>query len=127
MIFDTDVLIWFSKKHPGAGQAIAAARQRFIALQTALEFLQGSPNQTLMTERRRFLNDFEFDILPLNENIGHRAMIYIEAHALAHGLRSGDALIAATAVENGMTLCTANAKHFRTIKELDLKVIKAGS
>jgi len=125
VIFDTDILILFSRKHAGAGSAIAGAPQRCVALQTALEFLQGSPNQGLMTERKRFLHDFEFEILPLSQNIGHRAMIYIEEHALAHGLRSADALIAATAVENGMTLCSANAKHFRAIKDLSLKIIKA--
>ena len=37
-------------------------------------------------------------------------------------MRAGDAIIAATATENGMQLSTGNAKHFKPIKELELKV-----
>jgi predicted nucleic acid-binding protein len=58
------------------------------------------------------------------ENIGHRASIYIEEHILSSGLRSGDAIIAATAAENNMPLFSSNTKHFRMIKELKLKVFK---
>lgn len=67
---------------------------------------------------------FDFIVLPLTENIGHRALIYIEEYALSHGLRAGDAIIAATAAENSMALVSGNAKHFKPIKELKLKVFK---
>jgi predicted nucleic acid-binding protein len=43
---------------------------------------------------------------------------------MSHGLRAGDALIAATAAENNLELVTSNAKHFKTIKELRIKVFK---
>jgi len=39
-------------------------------------------------------------------------------------IRAGDAIIAATAVEHHLPLSTANTKHFRPIKELELKVFK---
>ena len=35
-----------------------------------------------------------------------------------------DAIIAATASENGMPLATGNAKHFKVVKELVLKIFK---
>ena len=38
---------------------------------------------------------------------------------------AGDAIIAATATENGMPLSTGNAKHFKSVKELELKVFKS--
>ena len=40
------------------------------------------------------------------------------------GLRAGDAIVAATAVENDLPLCSANEKHYRVIKDLVLKVLK---
>jgi predicted nucleic acid-binding protein len=63
-------------------------------------------------------------VLPLTENIGHRALVYIEEYGISSGMRAGDALVAATAVENGMTLATCNAKHFRSVKDLDLHILK---
>jgi predicted nucleic acid-binding protein len=51
-------------------------------------------------------------------------LIYVEEYTLSSGVRSGDAIIAATAVENNMILSSSNKKHFKIIKELQLKVFK---
>ena len=67
---------------------------------------------------------FGFIVLPLTENIGHRASIYVEEYTLSSSIRAGDAIIAATAVENNMTLSSSNVKHFKVIKELKLKAFK---
>jgi predicted nucleic acid-binding protein len=49
-------------------------------------------------------------------------MVYIEEYALASGLRAADALIAATATENNLTLTSGNGKHFKPIHGLRLKI-----
>ena len=89
-----------------------------------MELLQGAREKRQHEHTLDFLREYSVQILPLSENVGHRAAIYIEEYSLSHGLRAGDALIAATATENGLTLCTSNAKHYRTIKELKLRVFK---
>ncbi len=63
-------------------------------------------------------------MLPLTEAIGHRATVYVEQLSLSHGLHANYAIIAATAIEHAEPFCTANAKHFRPIHELDLHVLK---
>ena len=42
--------------------------------------------------------------------------------ALSHGLHALHALIAATAIENGLTLVSKNRKHFQMISGLSLEM-----
>lgn len=124
MLFDTDILIWVQRGNHLAAALVEKEEKRCISVLTYMELLQGAREKRQHEYILDFLHEFNFQILPLSENIGHRAAIYIEEYSLPHGLRAGDALIAATATENGVTLCTTNVKHYRPIKELKLKVFK---
>jgi predicted nucleic acid-binding protein len=66
----------------------------------------------------------EFRVLPLSESIGATATALIERHALAHGIQVTDALVAATAIEAQEPLCSANAKHFRPVRQLTLDTFR---
>ncbi len=124
MIFDTDVLIWVQRGNQKAARLIDRTEDRLLSIYSHLELLQNAKNKDQNRRINDFLTTFGFTILPLTENIGHRASIYIEEYTLSRGLRAGDAIIAATAVENNMTLVSGNARHFRPIKELKLKIFK---
>lgn len=124
MLFDTDIFIWLQRGSAHAAQLVNANHERHISVYSYMEFLQGSQDSRQMTLNQSFLRDMEFSILPLTQNIGHRASIYIEQYALGKGLRAGDAIIAATAMEYGLTLATANAKHYRFIDQLTIKLLK---
>ena len=124
MIFDTDIFIWAQRGNQKAARLINRAEERYLSIYSHLELLQSAKNRLQHDYTKDFLTSFGFVVLPLTENIGHRALIYIEEYALSHGLRAGDAVIAATAAENGMILVSSNAKHFKPIKDLKLKVFK---
>ncbi len=124
MIFDTDIFIWIQRGSSKAANLLDKDYERLLSVHSYMELLQGAKDKKQHHYIIDFLKDFGFKILPLSENIGHRAAIYIEEYSLSHGLRAGDAIVAATATENGLTLCSSNAKHFRPIKELRLKVFK---
>ena len=124
MIFDTDILIWIQRKNRKAAQLVDKESERFISILTYMELLQGAKNKHQQEYSLDFLKQLDFVTLPLTENIGHRAAIYIEQYALSHGLRAADALIAATAAENGLELCSSNEKHFGPITGLKLNVFK---
>lgn len=51
-----------------------------------------------------------------------RAYYLMKTHARSDGLRTFDALIAATALEEGLGLATKNRKHFRMITGLNIDV-----
>jgi len=122
MIFDTDIFIWVQRGNEKAAKVMQRAEERFLSIQTYMELLQCAKNKTQHKYVKDFLSSFGFTVLPLTENIGHRASIYIEEYTLSSGLRSGDAIIAATAVENGLKLVSSNSKHFKVVKELQLKI-----
>ena len=124
MLFDTDILIWVQRGNTRAADLIDSADDRYISIQTFMELLQSAQNKQQHRVIKKFITDYNFSVLPLTENIGHRALIYVEEYGLSHSMRAGDALIAATAIENNLALCTANEKHFRAIKDLELKIFK---
>jgi len=124
VIFDTDVLIHAQRGSRRAAAAIDNAPIRMVSVQSVMELLQGARDKDDLRIIKRFLADLGFAVLPLTENIGHRGLVYVEEYGLSSGLRAGDAIIAATAVENGSPLTSANTKHFRPIQELELIVFR---
>ena len=124
MIFDTDIFIWAQRGNEKAAKLMEISDERHLSIQSFMELLQCAKNKKQHKHIKDFLTAFDFLVLPLTENIGHRASIYIEEYTLASGLRSGDAIIAATAVENNLPLVSSNVKHFKMIKELELKSFK---
>ncbi len=124
MIFDTDIFISIQRGNAKAARVVERADERFLSVQTYMELLQCAENKQQHQYSRSFLRDFGFRTLALTENIGHRAAVYIEQYSLSHGLRAGDAIIAATATENDLTLCSSNRKHFKPIKDLKLQTFR---
>ena len=120
MIFDTDVFIWIQRGSERAADMLERHSNRFISVQTYMELMQGAQNVAQQTVARRFLKDFDVQILPLSAEIGNRAMLLVEQYVLSHNMRSGDALIAAAAIELAQPLCTANIKHYRQIPLLEV-------
>jgi len=51
----------------------------------------------------------------IDKEISCRAMFYIQEYALSHSMQLADALLAATVIQNGETLLTANDKHYKFI------------
>lgn len=124
MIFDTDILIWVQRGNKKAADLIDGAEERYLSVQSYLELLQCANDKKQQRVTKQFISELGFIVLPLSENIGHRALIYIEEYGLSSGMRAGDAIIAATAVENNMPLASGNGKHFKVVKELEFKLFK---
>ena len=124
-MFDTDVLIWLQRGNSKAADIIDKAEVREISIITYMELLQCAKGKHQHKQIKSFLTDCNFLIIPLTENIGHRAAIYIEEYSLVDGIRTNDAVIAATAVERNNSLVSGNKKHYKMIKDLQLIVFKA--
>lgn len=121
VIFDTDVLIWLLRGNAKAARAVDRAESRSLSIVSYMELLQGARNKTELRTIKSMLADLRFDVLPLTENIGHRASIFMEAYTLSDALSMADALIAATAAEAGLPLLTGNAKRYNAVADLAVK------
>jgi predicted nucleic acid-binding protein len=124
MLFDTDVLIWAIRGNPRAASVIDKTDNIEISIVSYMELVRGARNKKDLQDILSLLSDLGLQVLPLTENIGHRAAVYLEEYSLKTQLDIADALIAATAAENRSALCSGNAKHYRIIADIELKIFK---
>ena len=88
VLFDTDVLIWVQKGNKKkAARIIESTHERKMSILTYMELMQCPISKDMQRIIKSFVSDFDFVILPLTENIGHRAAIYIEQYSLSTGMR----------------------------------------
>jgi len=122
MIIDTDVLIWHMKGNEKAYKAIEVADNFFISVVTYMELVQGMRNKKELNSLRKSIHSWDAKVLYISEEISSKAMFYVEQYFLSHSLQLADALIGATAVAYGLPILTANDKHYRTVK--DIQIVK---
>ena len=120
-LIDTDVMVDVSRRNAAAATLVDSLDDVTISIITAHELIVGARNQ-----RDADGIDGLIRIYPvhadLDARITARAYQLLKRHAKADGLRTFDALIAATAVENSFTLVSKNRKHFQMIAELKWEV-----
>ena len=121
MLIDTDVLIWYMRGNEKAYDVVEGARNFFISVVTYIELVQEMRNKQELNCLRKSLNVWNTRILYISEEISYKAMFYVEQHFLGHSLQLADALIGATAVVYGLPIYTCNDKHYKIIKDIQVK------
>ncbi len=124
MIVDTDVLIWYLKGNENAFEAIDNLHNFSISVVTYMELVQGMRNKKELNSLRQAMKIWNTQILYISENISAKAMFFVEQHFLSHSLRLADALIGTTAITCGIPILTANDKHYKVLKDLQIKKFK---
>ena len=121
MVIDTDVLIWYMRGNEKAYQIIESSNNFFISVITYMELVQGLRNKKELTQLRKALHIWKTQILYVSEEISAKAMFYVEQHFLSHSMQLADVLIGATAIAYGLPILTGNDKHYKTMKDLQIK------
>ncbi len=124
MLVDTDVLIWYLRGNEKAREIIDGLPSFSISVVTYMELVQGMRNKRELTELRRALRDWKATIVYINEEISSKAMFLVERHFLSDSMQLADALIASTALTNGMPILTGNDKHYKVLTQLELNVFR---
>ncbi|MFP5350029.1 MAG: type II toxin-antitoxin system VapC family toxin [Gammaproteobacteria bacterium] len=121
MLVDTDVVIWYFRGNRRAATRLDKMAEFSLSAVTYIELVQGLRNKQELRLLRAGLRDWNATIIPIDETISNKAMFYVEQYFHSHSLQLADALIAATAVNHGLSLLTANTKHYRMVTDLTLE------
>jgi predicted nucleic acid-binding protein len=120
-LIDSDVLIDISRGKQAAREYVDALTEGWAISQvSALELVVGARNKRDLAYIDTFLSAYV--VVPLRDSTGTRAYKLLKLYAKPQGLRVFDSLIAATAIEEGLTLVTKNHRHFGIIEGLSLEV-----
>ena len=125
MVIDTDVLIWYLRGNEKAFKLIENLDNFSISVITYMELVQGMRNKKELNSFRQALHGWNTNILYISEEISAKAMFAVEQHFLSHSMQLADALIGATAINYGLPLLTANDKHYKIMKGIQLKRFRA--
>jgi len=120
-LFDTDVLIDAGRGESEAVNALEQAGEDAplaISAVTEMELIVGCRNKDELAALDSFLR--RFDIIPLRPAISEQVTVLLRTLRLSHGLLIADALIAATAIADGMSFISKNQRDYRFIDTLDL-------
>ena len=122
-LVDTDVMIWYFRGNENARKLLH--RIDFaISSVTYMELLQGMRNKQELKQFQKMLNSWNIKVIYIDEEISAKAMHYMEEYCLSHALQLADSLIAATCTKHGLTLVTANDKHYRVLQDIDLMIFR---
>lgn len=119
MIIDTDVIIWYLRGDRAAKEDIEKNIPFSISVVTYMELIQGMKNKEETRAFQRQMQKWNIDIIQIDQQISSRAMFYVQEYSLSHSMMLADALVAATVVQTGETLLTANDKHYKFIPTVE--------
>ena len=110
--------MFFSKifKNDNFLKQFVESQTTVICATVYIENLQGSKSNHEKQAIKKYLDNFPRILT--NESISSLAIELIETYSNSHGLLLADALIAATALENDLTVLTYNVADFQFIKDL---------
>jgi predicted nucleic acid-binding protein len=120
-LVDTNIIVDFTRGNAKAADYLDSIGDAcLLSSITALELIAGDRSQREVMDLDIMISAYD-QIAPTGD-ITRRAYYLMKTYAKPAGLQTLDSLIAATALEEGLTLATKNRKHFQMIGNLKLEV-----
>jgi len=120
-LLDSDILIDISRGKLAAIYYVDTLPDPWMISQvSAMELLVGARDKVEVAYLDAFLS--AYPIVHSSDAIGRTAYRLLTDYSKSHGLHVFDSVVAATAIEEGLTLVTRNERHFGMIKDLTLQV-----
>jgi predicted nucleic acid-binding protein len=117
LLLDTDVFVEYLRGQPKAIEYLEGlTSDLFISAVSVAELFASARRE----DEEKYLEQFllAFAILPITERVARLGGLYRRDFRPSHGTGLADALIAATAEENGASLVTFNRRHFPMVSSV---------
>ena len=116
LLLDTDVLVEYLRGRPEAIEYLEGLESDlFVSVVSVAELFSGVKGDQEERSLEQFL--LAFTALPVTEGVARLGGLYRRGFRPSHGTGLADALIAATAEENGVNLVTFNRRHFPMVQK----------
>ena len=118
-LIDSDILIDATRNFADAKTFLS---QRWavdgiqVSIVSAMELIAGCRNAADLKQVQQFFE--RTTVLPISGGVSQIAYGWMQSFFLGHGLLIPDALIAATAFDNGLVLYSKNTRHFEMLPGL---------
>ena len=115
LLLDTDVLVEYLRgREEAVGYLEGLASDLYVSVISVAELFAGARGDEEERSLRQFL--LAFDAVPVSEKVARTGGLYRRDYGPSHGTGLADALIAATAEENGAKLVSFNRRHFPMVE-----------
>ena len=122
-LVDTDVMIWYLKGNEKAKKLLHSTNFCISSI-TYMELIQGMRNKNEMKSLQKMMKSWGIKVVYIDEEISAKALFYMEEYFLSHTMELADSLIGSTCTKHGLTLITANNKHYKVLKDLDMEIFR---
>ena len=119
-LVDSDILVDYFRHTEAAANYLDSLDDWSVSVVTGLELIAGAKDKREVAEIDLVLGAYH--VVPTNPEIGQLAYNIMKTYAKANGLDPCDAMIAATAIYEGLKLSTKNDRHFRNIEALEIEL-----
>lgn len=118
------MIIWYLRGDQKAYELIHSLDQFCISSVTYMELVQGMRNKSELKILQQTLKQWNVKTIFISEEISSKALFYMEEYFLSNSMQLADSLIASTSTHYGMTLVTANDKHYKVLKDIEIQVFR---
>ena len=118
-LIDTDILVDYIRGNLDAAAYLQSLDEWSYSVVTAMELFAGAQNKREIRAIEKVLKNFRET--PLSRTIGSRGREIVKDYVKSDGIDPLDAIIAAAAIIESLTLSTRNRKHFRHIRGLKIE------
>jgi predicted nucleic acid-binding protein len=119
LLLDTDVLMEYLRGREEATEYLEGLTfDLYVSVISVAELFAGIRGNEEKESLKQFL--LAFTVLPITEKVARLGGIYRREYKPSHDTGLSDALIAATAEENGANLATFNRRHFPMVSKITL-------